>query len=582
MVEMEKVKEIAGEVRDFGQALIHQALESPVNGITQVVNHTVGTNIPELQIVGEVKNPSTGAKLGSIAGGVIDYYVLSKLAGPALGNLGGSGTVGNALRGGIVGGVYSGLLTPTDASSSKFFSDRFSNGMVGAAGFAGMSAAGSYLSSKGIFAVPEVRSLGGSITFGALSGAAGGIAQSEAEAIFKKGKVLPSVEDLATNTLSMAAFGAAFGAVDYSYNKFIAPPKVTEVKSTFVPEEGSGASLYNSKDGEALTLRLIHNKNGELVRMRAELPAMNDFDHIGWQATRMTDGSWSNKAMSVFDGKWKSSYTEISLPALQNVSTQPDGTVKIISSDGRTRVFAPNGKYERVETNPRPQPVVDPNYSELNMGNNSKVVYLRSNTGGTELGSRLHIDSSGKVSEVSFSNTGDQLFMRKNADGTWKMYSGVTPDGKTAPSDYMWKGEVEAVRSAAGKVESLQFKFPDGHTVSMPKTLDNAADLAKALHDTGSFLNFDKNFRYLRTDADGNMFLKTQSATLNGKPVADAEVPIKPMDDVRIVFDIGDRYSILKDYFIGWSKTDSGFRINKTEIKPDSIYDLNRLLNVGY
>ena len=39
MVEIENVKAIAGEVRDFGQALIHQAMESPVNGITQVEPH---------------------------------------------------------------------------------------------------------------------------------------------------------------------------------------------------------------------------------------------------------------------------------------------------------------------------------------------------------------------------------------------------------------------------------------------------------------------------------------------------------------------------------------------------------------
>lgn len=578
MVEIENDKGIGGEIVDFGHALIHSALENPINGISQVINHAIGTEIPELQIVGDVKNPSVGAKLGSIAGGVIDYYVLSRVAGSTMGNLGGSGTLGSTLRGGIVGGVYSGLLTPTDAASDSFFKDRLTSGLVGAAGFAGMSAAGSYLAKTGMFAVPEVRSLTGSMTFGALSGAAGGVAQSEAEAIFKKGEILPSFGDLASNTLTMASFGAAFGALDFGYNKYVSPPKVTELKSTFTPEKGSIAEIYNSKDGESLTLKMFQNKSGEVVQLRAELPSLNDSNHIGWQATKMADGSWSNTAMFVENGRWVSPYNDIAVPELKAIRTMNDGTVKLDTTDGKTRVFSPDGKYERVDTNPVPKPVYDPTYSEYDHVDKSKMVHMQGTEANAKSSTYIELDTKGQVSEISFSQDGKYSHLTRQADGSWKMNATKNMSGQEVPSEYVWKGDVKGVRGPGGKVDSIEVTMPDGKTTTLPRSLQNIAEVSSAVQNTATFKQIEPSYRYLRTDADGNIFIKTGNATVNGNSVAATEVPIKAMDDVHVKFDVGDRYPEWVDKIVGWSSPNGKLQINGVELKPNSFFNLDALL----
>ncbi|MBX9771279.1 MAG: hypothetical protein K2X29_07900, partial [Candidatus Obscuribacterales bacterium] len=101
------------ESKDFLQALVHTSLESPLNGLGQVVGKISGAQLPKLEIVGPVEKPSLGAMLGTVSGIVVDYYLLSKLAQGTLGNFGGTGAAGESLRAGIVGGVFTGLMQGT-------------------------------------------------------------------------------------------------------------------------------------------------------------------------------------------------------------------------------------------------------------------------------------------------------------------------------------------------------------------------------------------------------------------------------------------------------------------------------------
>ena len=576
MREVEQEKGVTGQVKDFGQALFHSAIENPINGITQIINHSTGVNIPELEIAGAVKEPSAGAMAGTIAGGVLDYYVLSRVAGPVLGNVGGSGMTGVALRAGIVGGVFTGILAPSDKDSEHFFKDRLTNGMVGAATFAGMAAGGEYLNRGGYFAAPEVRSLSGSMTFGALSGAAGGIAQAEAEALFKKGQALPDIGDLASSTFNMAAFGAAFGALNYGYNKTFSPLRVTELQSEIKNPNGGPADKVN--------LKLYENANGEVLRLRAELPSLNDSRHIGWESTKLTNGNWSDLAKYVENGKWTSSYDSILVPKLTNITRAADGTVKIATTDGQTRVFTPDGEYQRVPTNPpKEAPKVDPSYQEHTGPKGDRTLYLRSEGGQGKTTGSASLEADGSIKSISAgSGPGGEanVFMQRVDGNTWKVSVGKTPDGKIAPSEYIWKGDVKAVLSNTNnQVTNFEFKPESGSGFTLPRTLEGLADTQKAILSNASFQGFESRFRYLRTDAQGNFFIRSGNSTINGTEGTMNEIPIKPGDAIKVKFDVGDRYPEWETHNIDWTKSlDGKLQVNGVQVKPNSIYDLRTLL----
>lgn len=580
MRDIDQDKSLTREVADFGQALFHSAIENPINGVTQIINHSTGANIPQLEIAGEVKNPSIGAAAGTIAGGVLDYYLLSKMAGPALGNLGGQGMTGAALRAGIVGGVYVGVLNPSDPTSDTFFKDRLTNGLVGAAGFAGMAAGGYYLSSTGKFAVPEMRTLSGSITYGALSGAAGGVAQAEADAILRKHQILPDAGDLIGTTFNMAAFGAAFGALNYGYNKAFSPLKVTELNS----------ESKNPRTGEAekVNLKLFENSKGEVVRLRAELPSQNSSSHIGWESTKMDNGSWSDVAKYVQNGKWTNGYDSILVPKLTNLTRATDGSVRLETSDGQTRIFKPDGEYQRVPTKPGPEPVKhDPSYSE-SVREGVKDIYLRSpegkptSTAWTQLEAK---DGSVKLLSAGNENGAGKIFMQKSGDNTWTLHTKVTPDGHSAPSQYTWKGEVKAIVSnTTNQVTHFEFKPESGgQSFTLPRSLEGIEQASQMLMSGAKFSQFDPNFRYLRTDAKGDIFMKTGLSTVNGAEGKSAsEVTVKPGDKISVKFDVGDRYPVWETGNVEWSKSlDGKLQINGTEIKPNMLIELRTLLKIS-
>ncbi len=210
----------SSEVADFGEAMFHNGIENPINGAMQLVSHVSLTHLPELHLVdGEQVSQSIGGKLGAIVGTAADFYGLTL----ATGGLGGAGYLGSAARMGTVGAAYTGIFQPSDPNSKNFYADRFTSASVSGITFAGMGAAAAALDAVGIFAAPASRSLLGSTTYGAISGAAGGTVYSEANAIFKQGRVLPKFTDFISDFASYTAFGAALGGIGYGVNRLMNP-----------------------------------------------------------------------------------------------------------------------------------------------------------------------------------------------------------------------------------------------------------------------------------------------------------------------------------------------------------------------
>ncbi|MBX9720866.1 MAG: hypothetical protein K2X81_05700, partial [Candidatus Obscuribacterales bacterium] len=323
------------QLADFGQSLFHQGVESPVNALSQIVGKVTGTKLPELQIAGPTDNSSVGTILGTMVGGAVDYFVLSKAAGPLLGNLGGNGLAGNALRAGLVGSVYSGVFTPSDVNSDSFLRDRLSQGMVGGVTFAAMSAAAGGLDKTGRFAVPEMRSLSGSLLMGGVSGVAGGVAHAEADALLNKGSLLPTMSDVASDAAGYGIFGATMGGLNWGYNKFTVKLDVSEVHSKVTT---------NGKDLDA-KVRLYRNASGDILKMDSDLPAKDStYDRIGWTATKMSNGTWAGRGYESIDGKWVDSYGAFVPPTLTDIAQDANGAVRMTTDDGKIRTFEPNGK----------------------------------------------------------------------------------------------------------------------------------------------------------------------------------------------------------------------------------------------
>src|ERR1700709_865703 len=92
------------EVAGFAGGAFHSALENPYNGLVQIANKTTGANMPEMHLVDDKQN-GVGFMAGNVLGMAADFFVLNKVGGRVMGNLGGTGLGGSMLRAGLVGGV---------------------------------------------------------------------------------------------------------------------------------------------------------------------------------------------------------------------------------------------------------------------------------------------------------------------------------------------------------------------------------------------------------------------------------------------------------------------------------------------
>ena len=317
------------EIADFGRGLFYGAVEGPYNGAAQLTNHLTSAHLPELHLVDETTlDRSVGGVLGKVTGVAVDVVAASIATGgiaDAVGGASGAGlSVGAAaLRAGAVGAAYSGVFQPTDSNSPNFLQDRLKNGAIGFGTFAAMGGTASALDGLGLFAVPEARTLAGSMTYGALSGAAGGVVNSEATALLKDGKIAPDLKTLATDTASYAAFGMALGAAGYQANKLTAQPPTrftTDQNSAEVTKDASGNIVK-----AVMNMKEVNNPS---------IP-------ITLTASKMTDGSWSTTARSIVVSK-------INAPDVTDLKI--NGKTLTVNSENRlVRQFTDGGSYTRID-----------------------------------------------------------------------------------------------------------------------------------------------------------------------------------------------------------------------------------------
>ncbi len=411
--------EDSSKLEDFGRSFVHSALENPVNGLRQVCNQTGLLNLPEFKIVNDSK-PTIASDAGAIAGSVASFSLLAAGGNRLMGGLGGEGIGGSVLRAGITGAVFDGVLKPSAENSPNFWADRGKSALIGAGTFAGMAAGSAGLDKTGLFAVPEARSLQGSIAYGALSGIAGGLAHAQAEALVNDGHLFASPKAYLSDSLSYSAFGAGFGAVGYGAEKMSAymNNRVIELKS------------------EDTSVRMKLDRSGEVAQVETILPSVNTPGaEVRVTNSKMTDGNWSSSAKARFEGD-RGFWMDANSYSVSQVNRLPSGELRLLDTEGNVRAFSESGEYGKYLLG---QKLLGEKFDYKDVYGNTTIVN----------NSQLNkFDEQGKLIEFKDWNTKSLNYFRYDRNGDLSHFSTWREGGKSVDLSKLngeWRGSLSTV-----------------------------------------------------------------------------------------------------------------------------------------
>jgi hypothetical protein len=225
-----------GEVMGtFGRALVYSAIQTPLDGSTQLLNGALRPVVGDRQLIPRIEllHAPDASPFGSqewvarLAGGgigtILPFYAGGKLATRAVGRLSGVKYVGPAIeRTGILkenslanlafkGAVYEGIFHPVDETAGGFWSQRAVNFGAGGVSFLAMGYANQWMRNSRV----GQWALGGSgrampitaeLLIDAKSGAVAGVTDSALHS-FAAGK-LPDAQSLAQSAGEYAFMGA--------------------------------------------------------------------------------------------------------------------------------------------------------------------------------------------------------------------------------------------------------------------------------------------------------------------------------------------------------------------------------------
>lgn len=574
---------LVSELADFGRGFVNALIENPVNGLAQIANRTGLVDLPELDIVDEPKSGAPVA-IGSLAGGITLFFGLNMAGGKLLGDLGGRGLAGTALRAGITGAVFEGALKPTDPGSKSFWMDRATNGLVGATTFAGMAATGYGLNRTGLFAVPEARTLMGSISYGALSGAGGGLAHAQADAIFKQGRAMPTLDALKTDLTTFTAFGAGFGAMGFGYHRLSSTLRGGPVE---IQSEKASARLWTDGNGEPVKVESV----GPSTNMRGvEIKTTN---------VKLTTGSWSSSARARYEGD--SSWWMRAQPfTVQSVNQSADGSLTVVDTAGTVRTYQPDGKFERYQIGEAESPAGNASYTSAQ---GERIVVNGEQTTRFDEQGRLqafHDKKAGSYVDVHYDDKtgavkyltvktgeGPDLTFSNESGQTWRIYTRQStltgaheppPSAQATHSQFKWQGEITA--TGAGEATSFQIKTAAGEVVDL-RPGQPLSRLTEVLSASAKLAPGASGHPVITVDRSGNVFIRAgegggfEKPLVNGTAVTAQDVPIRPGDSVTVRVDVGDRYPVWETREIKWgTAADGNATLGGQSLRPGDVFDL--------
>jgi len=257
---------------DFGQSLFHSAVESPINGVTQLVNEVTGTTIKPLEILGAPAQATSTAdgyaqKIGGAIGMVVPYFLLSKGVGKAADGLAGTSLAkslsmapfleSSVARAGLSGALYGGVFNPVSPDEKTPAWARLRNATVDGATFATMTVTSEQLAKLGIFKpgpsalANTVKDVGATM----IAGVPAGFVSAEGQSLLGQGRWATGSE-LKQSALDFVTIGGALAALTHG---------VTATQGALQSYRGGGDAL----------VRPISDIGGTFQRTTAEAQRVN-------------------------------------------------------------------------------------------------------------------------------------------------------------------------------------------------------------------------------------------------------------------------------------------------------------------
>ncbi|MBI4532830.1 MAG: GGDEF domain-containing protein [Candidatus Melainabacteria bacterium] len=222
--------------KNFAESLLDAGVQSPWNGVTQLVEHVVHADIlPELHLVEPSQQADIGTSdwFGQVLGGGVgmaaSYFMVKKCAGRLMG---GRAMAGAATREAMLispgtlvahearaGALYSLVFTPVQAGEGNFNSARFRHAITGGLTFGTMAHTNVKLASS--LALSE-RTLAKSIigstpVAGLISGVPAGIVNAESNSLLS-GRGFASASEVGRAALEFSFVGGTLGLAHRAFD----------------------------------------------------------------------------------------------------------------------------------------------------------------------------------------------------------------------------------------------------------------------------------------------------------------------------------------------------------------------------
>lgn len=196
---------ILNGVENFFHAAAYGAIQTPLDGVTQLIDHVTPGHLPHLELVSKPTDDSLWTSAGKFAGAVFDFAVLQKVLGSAAPKVfGAESTAPMWLRSGLTGATYQALMPVSE--NGNYFLNKTRDVGIGFGVFSVMGAATEYAGSK------LGNSFVGRVEAGAEGGFAGGATDAAMSDLLYWQK--PGFKDL-EKIGKYTAFGATLAATSY-------------------------------------------------------------------------------------------------------------------------------------------------------------------------------------------------------------------------------------------------------------------------------------------------------------------------------------------------------------------------------
>ncbi len=284
---------------DFGQSLFHSAIESPVNGVTQLVNEVTGTNIKPLMIVGAPSEATSTAdsyaqKIGGAIGMVVPYFLVSKGVGRVVDGFAGTSMAkslsmtpfleSSVVKAGLSGAVYGGVFNPVSPDEKSPSWARVRNAAVDGVTFATLTGTSESLAKLGIFkpATSALANTFKSVGATMIAGVPAGIVSAEGHALLSQGRFATGSE-LKQSAMDFVTIGGALAALTHgvsatqaawgSYRTGAEPLASGSAEPlNFKPVNAEEARSFATIGGEPATRPVVENGTETFVRIDAQTP----------------------------------------------------------------------------------------------------------------------------------------------------------------------------------------------------------------------------------------------------------------------------------------------------------------------